>query len=74
MDNSEEPQFPFRMSWIQTGEIEVYENIKELVCNLEDFDTGVDGHEASVTDALGRKVHLVVKIGSNQCDFRFLNE
>ena len=60
----DEPKFPLSLTRLDTGETETYDDAQDLLCNLEDFDSSDprDTRVASVTDALGRPVDLVVKI------------
>jgi hypothetical protein len=34
-----EPEFPFQLVWLETGEVETYTDADDLMCNLEDFDS-----------------------------------
>lgn len=56
------PQFPIKVVWKESGEIESFENEEDLMGTLEDFDSEADLEEASVEDAKGRPVRLRVKI------------
>ncbi len=71
MTDRDQPIFPFRVVWKESGEIELYEDSNDLLCSLEDFDSDdPDWDEAAVTDALGRPVHLFVRIYRDKCEFR----
>ena len=64
----EAPVFPIVVVWHATGESEKYEDKRDLLCNLESFDTSTDAHEATVQDARGRVVRLRVDITSGSVD------
>ena len=68
----DEPVFPLRMVWKESGEVDTYDDHKDLIGSLEDYDSDdpSDRSEAEVTDALGRSVHLRVKIWFDVCDCR----
>ena len=70
MTTLNKPQFPIRLEWHETGEIETYENEVDLLQNLEDFDSNKpkDRNTATATDALGRPVSLVVRIYDDLCE------
>ena len=72
MNAESKPEFPFQLVWCQTGEVEAFEDPKDLILNLEDFDSDdpADRTAAKVTDARGRPVHLVVKIWTGTCAYR----
>ncbi len=59
------PQFPVILTWHETGEVDEYKDERDLLCNLESFDSACDGHEAAATDARQRPVLLLVDIVSN---------
>lgn len=61
MTVSDKPQFPIQLVWLETGEVETYEDARDLLCNLEEFDSNnpADRNAAKLTDALGRPVSLV---------------
>lgn len=69
---SDIPQFPIRLVWRETGMIETYEDKVDLLRNLEDFNSNEpsDRKAASVSDALGRPVNLVVRIYDDLCECR----
>ena len=71
VDIPNRPQFPIRLVWCETGEIETYDDEIDLLQNLEDFDSNEpsDRNAATVTDALGRPVNLVVRIYDDLCEF-----
>lgn len=52
--------FPVSVTF-EDGEVERYEDVEHLVCNLEDFDSDVDV-ECRVTDKLGRTLRLKLKL------------
>lgn len=60
--------FPTVVVWYATGESERYEDKRDLLCNLESFDSSADAHEATVQDARGRAVRLRVDITSGSAD------
>lgn len=64
------PQFPIRLIWRESGDIETYKDEVELLQNLEEFDSNepTDRDAAAVTDALGRPVKLVVRIYDDLCE------
>ena len=66
----EKPQFPIRLVWSESGEVETYEDEVDLLRNLEDFDSNepTTKDAATVTDALGRPVNLVVRIYDDLCE------
>lgn len=45
----------------ENGEVEQYESVGDLECNLEDFDSDIDV-ECRVVDRLGRPVRLKLKL------------
>ncbi len=51
--------FPITVEF-EDGEIETYDDIEHLVCNLEDFDSDLDT-TCRVKDKLGRLVRLKLK-------------
>jgi hypothetical protein len=56
----ETPAFPITFYWLSTGEVEVFESIMDIECNVEHFDS--DERAAEVTDANGRPVRLRVSL------------
>ncbi len=52
------PEFPIRVIF-EDGEVESYENLEDICCNLEWCST--DDGNCSVVDALGRLIRLTVK-------------
>ena len=70
MTTPDMPQFPIRLVWRETGNVETYEDKIDLLRNLEDFNSNdpSDRNAASVTDALGRPVNLVVRIHDDLCE------
>ncbi len=62
------PVFPIVLVWHATGESEEYEDERDLLCNLESFDTATDAHEATAKDAHGRVVRLSVDIARGSVD------
>lgn len=72
MTVSDKPQFPIQLVWLETGEVETYEDARDLLCNLEEFDSNnpADKNAAKLTDALGRPVSLVVRIWEDLCECR----
>lgn len=51
-----EPQFPISVRF-EDGEIETYDDLEELIHNLEHFDSDVD-KDCEARDAAGRRVRL----------------
>ena len=70
MTSTKKPRFPIRIVWRDSGEVEIYQDEIDLLQNLEDFDSNVPGakDEATITDALGRPVILVVRIYEDLCE------
>ncbi|ACX94944.1 hypothetical protein Hneap_0079 [Halothiobacillus neapolitanus c2] len=66
----DEPKFPIQLVWIESGDVETYEDARDLLCNLEEFDSNdpVDRNAARLTDALGRHISLVVRIYDDLCE------
>lgn len=54
------PEFPISVRF-ENGEVEEYEDIDDLIHNLEDFDSDVDT-ACDVRDARGRPVRLTLKL------------
>lgn len=52
--------FPLSVTF-EDGEVEQYESIEDLACNLEDFDTDIDV-QCRVVDGHGRPVRLKLKL------------
>jgi hypothetical protein len=50
------PIFPITFRWTKTGEVETFESMKDIECNVEHFDS--DAGDAQVTDAKGRTVRI----------------
>ena len=69
MPTTNQPRFPIRIVWHDSGAVEIYQDEIDLLQNLEDFDSSAPGasEEATITDALGRPVILVVRIYDNLC-------
>lgn len=55
-----EPEFPIMFHWLETGEIEGFDSLADIECNIEQFDS--DHGEAVVTDAKGRSVRIRVSL------------
>jgi hypothetical protein len=55
-----EPEFPISVRF-EDGEVEEYEDVEHLICNLEDFDSDVDT-ACDARDARGRPVRLKLKL------------
>ncbi|MES2635054.1 MAG: hypothetical protein V4669_18955 [Pseudomonadota bacterium] len=68
MASTHKPQFPIRLVWRESGEVEIYQGEIDLLQNLEEFDSTKHGAEATATDALGRPVNLVVRIYDDLCE------
>ena len=54
------PEFPISVRF-ENGEIESYNDIEELIHNLEDFDSDLD-QDCEARDAVGRRVRLKLKL------------
>jgi hypothetical protein len=52
--------FPVSVQF-EDGEVEVYESVEDLVCNLEDFDSDLD-KGCKVKDSLGRPLRLKLEL------------
>lgn len=67
---TDKPKFPIRLVWRESGEVETYEDEVDLLQNLEDFDSNELSAKdaATVTDALGRPMNLVVRIYDDLCE------
>ncbi len=68
MASTDKPQFPIRLVWRESGEVDTFEDEIDLLQSLEDFDSTKPGAEATATDALGRPVNLVVRIYDDLCE------
>jgi len=55
-----QPEFPISVRF-ENGEIESYDDLDELIYNLEDFDSEVN-IDCEARDALGRRVRLELKL------------
>jgi len=55
-----QPQFPIYVRF-ENGETETYDDVEELILNLEDFDSDLD-KDCEARDALGRRVRLKLKL------------
>jgi hypothetical protein len=55
-----QPEFPISVRF-ENGEIESYDDLDELIYNLEDFDSEVN-IDCEARDALGRRVRLKLKL------------
>lgn len=55
-----QPQFPIYVRF-ENGEVETYDDVEELILNLEDFDSDLD-KDCEARDALGRRVRLKLKL------------
>jgi hypothetical protein len=55
-----QPEFPISVRF-ENGEIESYDDLDELIHNLEDFDSDLD-KDCEARDALGRRVRLKLKL------------
>ena len=51
-----QPQFPIYV-WFENGEVESYDDVEDLIFNLEDFDSDVNT-DCEARDARGRRVRL----------------
>lgn len=54
------PTFPITIDWLKSREIEHFNSMAELECNLEDFDS--ENGEAIATDANGKRVRLRIEL------------
>jgi hypothetical protein len=54
------PEFPIYVRF-ENGEVEEYEDVEHLICNLEDFDSEIDT-DCDARDARGRPVRLKLKL------------
>ena len=70
MTSTNKPSFPIRIVWRDSGDVETYQDEIDLLQNLEDFDSNAPGakDEATIMDALGRPVILVVRIYEGLCE------
>lgn len=55
-----QPQFPIYVRF-ENGEVETYDDVEELIHNLEDFDSDL-AEDCEARDALGRRVRLKLKL------------
>jgi len=55
-----QPEFPIYVRF-ENGEVESYDDVEELILNLEDFDSDVDT-DCEARDARGRRVRLKLKL------------
>lgn len=55
-----EPEFPIFVRF-EDGEVEQYDDVEELILNLEDFDSDLDT-DCDARDARGRPVRLKLKL------------
>lgn len=55
------PEYPIFVTYSDGTENESFENENEMVCTLEWFDSRDTEYHAVVTDALGRKLWVVVQ-------------
>ncbi len=55
-----QPEFPISVRF-ENGEIESYDDLEDLIHNLEDFDSDVN-KDCEARDAFGRRVHLKLKL------------
>jgi len=63
------PEFPITLTWHKTGEVDRFDDKRDLLCNLESFDSAKDGHEATAIDARQRTVSLRVDITQGVAEF-----
>ena len=61
MSNPDNPQFPLKVVFHEDQDEWTLATEDEAACNLEWFDSSSSDENATVTDSLGRKVHLVVE-------------
>ncbi|HKU74652.1 MAG TPA: hypothetical protein VJR02_12075 [Pyrinomonadaceae bacterium] len=54
------PEFPISVRF-ENGEIESYDDLEDLIHNLEDFDSDLQ-EDCEARDALGRRVRLKLKL------------
>lgn len=55
------PVFPLTVRWLDDDEVDVFDDLKELECTLEWFNSDDPGQGATVTDKLGRRVRLKIE-------------
>ena len=55
-----QPEFPISVRF-EDGEVESYDDVEDLVFNLEDFDSDVDT-DCEARDARGRRVRLKLQL------------
>ena len=56
------PQFPIRVLFHNDNEEETFDNLIDAACHLEFFDNHDPDENATVTDKLGKPVHLKVEM------------
>ena len=59
LENS--PRFPISVTFLEDGKVWVLDNINEIACSLEWFDSNAPEEEDLVKDAENRDVILVVE-------------
>ncbi|GHV03562.1 hypothetical protein AGMMS50229_03060 [Campylobacterota bacterium] len=55
------PTFPIKVVYHEDGDVHIFNNEDEMVCDLEWFDTEDSDENASVTDANGQAVRLKIE-------------
>jgi len=60
MSLNNEPCFPLVVFFKEDNETIYFDNIDDVLCNLENMDSADSEYEVNITDKYGRKVHLVV--------------
>ena len=62
------PEYPLRLTWRPDGVVQVFEDEKDVVHNLEDFDSDdpEDRSLAFIVDAKGRSVAITVHTPSGE--------
>ena len=70
MVETDRPRFPIAVYWNETGEVEIFDDEADLICNLEDFDSNDQSSHrtARVADAFGRLLSLRVDITEDLCE------
>jgi hypothetical protein len=67
MVKMETPEFPLRIEWIETGEVEYFESLTDIERNVEEIDTAKK--QTRVFDGRGRPVRLrVVALNTEVCE------
>ncbi len=56
-----EPKFPIKVHFHETNEEWLLDDMDDIACNLEWFDSDEPDENATVTDLLGRPVRLKVE-------------